>query len=37
MKNNLKKSDARKIKLTIAINFITSKGNDEECVMHSKK
>ena len=24
-----------KIQLTIAINFISSKDNDEECVMHS--
>ena len=34
--NNLKKSDTRKIQLTIAINFISSKDNDGECVMHSK-
>ena len=34
--NNLKTSDTWKIQLTIAINFISSKGNDEECVMHSK-
>ena len=26
----------RKIQLTIAINFISSKSNDEECVIHSK-
>ena len=26
----------QKIKLTIAINFISSKDNDEEHVMHSK-
>ena len=25
-----------KIQLTIAINFISSKGNNEECVIHSK-
>ena len=25
-----------KTQLAIAINFISSKGNDEECVMHSK-
>ena len=35
--NNLKKSDTGKIQLTIAIDFISSKGNDEEHVMHSKK
>ena len=34
--NNLKKSDTRKIQLTIAINFISSKDNDGERVMHSK-
>ena len=34
--NNLKKSDALNIQLTIEINFISSKGNDEERVMHSK-
>ena len=35
--NNLKKSDTWKIDLTIAINFISSKDdNDEEHVMHSK-
>ena len=34
--NNLKKSDAQKIKLTIANNIISSVDNDEECVMHSK-
>ena len=34
--NNLKKSEAQKIKLTIAINFISSKDTDEERVMHSK-
>ena len=35
--NNLKKSDTRKIDLTIAINFISSEDdNDEEHVMHSK-
>ena len=34
--NNLKKSDAWKIQLTIAINFISSINNDEERVMHSK-
>ena len=34
--NNLKKSDAWKIKLTIANNFIPSLGNAEERVMHLK-
>ena len=34
--NNLKKSDTWKTQLTIAIHFISPKGNDEECVMHSK-
>ena len=35
--NNLKKSDTWKIDLTITINFISSKDdNDEEHVMHSK-
>ena len=34
--NNLKKSDMWKIKLTTAIYFISSKDNDEECVMYSK-
>ena len=34
--NNLKKSDTRKIQLTIAINFISSKDNDEERVLHSE-
>ena len=29
-------SDALNIQLTIEINFISSKGNDEERVMHSK-
>ena len=33
---NLQKSDMCKIQLTIAINFISSKDVDEECVMHSK-
>ena len=32
--NNLKKSDTWKIQLAIAINFISSKDNDEEHVMH---
>ena len=34
--NNLKKSDAWKIQLTIANTFISSIDNDEECAMHSK-
>ena len=34
--NDLKKSDMQKIQLTIAINFISSKDNDEEHIMHSK-
>ena len=34
--NNLKKSDTWKIQLTIAINFISFKDNNDECVMHSK-
>ena len=35
--NNLKRSVAWKIQLTIAINFISFKDNDEEHVMHSKR
>ena len=34
--NNLKKFDTCKIQLTIAVNFISSKGTDKELVMHSK-
>ena len=34
--NNLKKSETWKIQLTIVINFIFSKYNDEERLMHSK-
>ena len=34
--NNLKESDTRKVRLTIAINSISSKDTDEECVTHSK-
>ena len=34
--SNLKKSDSWKILLTAAINLISSKDTDEECVMHSK-
>ena len=33
---DLKNSDTWKIKLTIAINFISTKDVDEERVMHSK-
>ena len=33
---NLEKSGTWKIQLTIEINFISSKDNDEELVMHSK-
>ena len=35
--NNLKKSDTWKIQLTIGINFMSSKDNDKEHLMHSKK
>ena len=34
--NNSKKSDTWKIKVTIATNFISSKDNDGERVIHSK-
>ena len=33
---NLQKSDTRKIRIIIVINFISSKDVDEERVMHSK-
>ena len=33
---NNPESDVQKIQLTIATNFISSKDNDEERVMHSK-
>ena len=33
---NLQKSDTWKIQLTIVINFISSKDDDEEYVMHLK-
>ena len=36
MINNLKISDTWKIQLAIANNFISSKDNDEEQLMHSK-
>ena len=34
--NSPKKSETWKIQLTIAINFISSKDTDEECVTHSE-
>ena len=34
IKNDLKKSDTQKIHSTIAINFISSKDNDNDRVMH---
>ena len=34
--NKLKNSETWKIQLTIAINFISSKGNVEERLIHSK-
>ena len=34
--NDLKKSDKWKTQLTIAFNVISSRGNDEERIMHSK-
>ena len=34
--SNLQKSDTWKIQPAIAINFIYSIDNDEECAMHSK-
>ena len=34
--NNFKKSDTRKIQLTVAINFISSKDTDKKHVMYSK-
>ena len=33
-KNNLKKSDTRKIQLTIRVVIISSKDIDEQCAMH---
>ena len=35
--NNLRKSDTWKIQLAIGNNFISSRDNDEERVMYSKK
>ena len=34
--NRLKKSDMWKIQLTVGINFISVKDNDEDRLMHSK-
>ena len=34
--NNLRKSDKQKIQLSIAINFVSSKGTDKECEMYSR-
>ena len=34
--NDLRKFHTSKIQLSIAINFMSSKGNDKECMMHSK-
>ena len=34
--NKLKKTDVWNIQLTIAINFVSSKDNGQECIMHSK-
>ena len=34
--NKLKKSDMWKIQLTVGINFISVKDNDEDRLMHSK-
>ena len=34
--NDLKKSDIWENLLTIAVNFISPKDSDEECVTHSK-
>ena len=34
--NNLNKFDTRKVELIIVINFIYSKNNDEEPIIHSK-
>ena len=36
MLNKYHKYDTRKIQLKITINFMSSKDNNEECVMHSK-
>ena len=33
---DLKKSDTWKIQLAITINFISSRDDDEECVIHAK-
>ena len=34
---DLQNSDTRKIQLTIAINFISSKDVEKECVLHSRR
>ena len=34
--NELKKSDTWKIQVAIAISFMSSKNNDEECMIHSE-
>ena len=36
IRSNLKRSDTWKIQLAIAINFVSSKGTDKECEMHSR-
>ena len=36
MINDFQEPDTQKIQLTLAINFVSSKDNDEEQVMHSK-
>ena len=35
--NNVKTTDTWEIQFIIAINCVSSKDNDEECVMHSKR
>ena len=34
--NNFKKSDTWEIHLILAVNFVSCKDNNEECVIHSK-
>ena len=36
MINDFQEPDTQKIQLTLSINFVSSKDNDEEQVMHSK-
>ena len=36
MIHDFQEPDTQKIQLTLAINFVSSKDNDEEQVMHSK-